>query len=58
MATIISSGIKNAEALFGPMRDATPEEQKAIQASIDKIYKPTGLNFWDVVDETEKEENK
>lgn len=29
------------------MRDATLEEQQAIQDNIDKISKPTGVNFWD-----------
>ena len=36
-----------AKALFGEMREATSEEQKAIQDSIRKISKPTGFNFWD-----------
>ena len=29
------------------MRDATLEEQQAIQENIDKISKPTGINFND-----------
>ena len=29
------------------MRDATPEEQQSVQEYIDKISKPTGVNFWD-----------
>ena len=32
------------------MRDATPEEQKSVQEYIDKISKPTGVNFYDVID--------
>lgn len=32
------------------MRDATPEEQKAIQKNIDQISKKTGFNFWDYME--------
>lgn len=33
-----------------PMRDATPEEQKSVDDYIKSISKPTGINFWDLVD--------
>lgn len=33
------------------MRDATLEEQKAIQDNIDKISIPTGYNFWELLDD-------
>ena len=36
-----------ARNLFGEMREATSEEQKKIQESIEKISRPTGVNFWD-----------
>lgn len=32
------------------MRDATPEEQEAIDRYIKSISKPTGVNFWDLTD--------
>ena len=32
------------------MRDATPEEQEAIDKYIKSISKPTGVNFWDLAD--------
>ena len=32
------------------MRDATPEEQEAIDKYIKSISKPTGINFWDLAD--------
>ena len=34
----------------GGMRDATPEEQEAIDKYIKSISKPTGVNFWDLAD--------
>lgn len=33
------------------MRDATLEEQQTIQENIDKISKPTGINFWELLEE-------
>ena len=38
---------KEAQSLFGNMREATIAEQKSIQDNIDKISMPTGVNFWD-----------
>ncbi len=38
---------KEAQSLFGNMREATFAEQKSIQDNIDKISVPTGVNFWD-----------
>ena len=37
------------------MRDATPEEQKSIHGYIDKISKPTGVNFWDPIEALDKD---
>lgn len=36
------------ELFDGEMRDFTQEEQKAYQESLDKIYKPIGVNIWDI----------
>ena len=36
-----------AQRMFGQMREATFEEQCAIQRNIDKISTCTGVNFWD-----------
>ena len=36
-----------AEFLFGPMREATKEEQDDVKKYIESIAVPTGLNFWD-----------
>lgn len=33
------------------MRDATREEQQTIQKNVDKISTPTGVNFWDFIDD-------
>lgn len=38
---------KEAQGLFGNMREATIAEQRALQDNIDKISVPTGINFWD-----------
>lgn len=38
---------KEAQSLFGNMREATIAEQKSIQNNIDKISVETGYNFWD-----------
>lgn len=38
---------KEAQSLFGNMREATIVEQKSIQNNIDKISVETGYNFWD-----------
>ena len=37
---------KEAEALFGKMREATAEEYEHIQKYIDSISIPTGVDFW------------
>jgi hypothetical protein len=34
------------------MRPATLEEQQSIQEHIEAISKPTGINFWDVLEKT------
>ena len=36
------------------MREATIEEQQAITSNIDKISKPTGINFWDFFNEMDE----
>lgn len=38
---------KEAQSLFGNMREATIAEQKSIQNNIGKISVETGYNFWD-----------
>lgn len=37
---------KEAQSLFGNMREATIAEQKSIQNNIGKISVETGYNFW------------
>jgi hypothetical protein len=32
------------------MRESTPEERQSIQENIDKISKPTGVNFWELLE--------
>ena len=32
------------------MRDATPEEMQSVEEHIDSISKPTGVHFWEVVE--------
>ena len=46
--------IKEAEELFGEMRDTTPEEQQCINNYIKDISDPTGINFFDMIDDKEK----
>mgnify|MGYP001782823517 CR=1 FL=1 len=46
--------IKEAEELFGEMRDATPEEQGCINNYIKDISEPTGINIYDLIDDKEK----
>ena len=41
--------IKEAEELFGEMRDATPEEQECINNYIKDISNPTGVNIFDLI---------
>ena len=41
--------IKEAEDLFGNMRDATPEEQKNINGYLKEISMPTGMNIFDLL---------
>lgn len=48
--------IKEAEELFGEMRDATPEEQKYIDNHIKNISVPTGVNIFDLLDSNEEAE--
>ena len=35
------------------MRNATLEERQSIQENIDKISKPTGVNFWELLEKNE-----
>lgn len=42
--------IKEAEDLFGNMRDTTPEEQKNINSHLKEISMPTGMNIFDLLD--------
>lgn len=44
-----------AKELFGDMRDSTPEENKAINKYISEISEDTGVNFFDFVEENDKE---
>jgi len=39
---------KEANMLFGELRDATPEEQASINDYIKSISKDTGVNFFDI----------
>lgn len=39
---------KEANALFGEMRNATPEEQESINRYIKSISRDTGVNFFDI----------
>lgn len=48
--------IKEAEDLFGNMRDTTPEEQKCIDNHIKNISVPTGVNIFDLLDSNEEAE--
>ena len=48
--------IKEAEELFGEMRDVTPEEQKCIDNHIKNISVPTGVNIFDLLDSNEEAE--
>lgn len=41
--------IKEAEDLFGNMRDTTPEEQKNINSHLKEISMPTGMNIFDLL---------
>ena len=35
------------------MRDATKEEQKKVNNRIDSISEDTGVNFWDILEESD-----
>ncbi len=39
---------KEANTLFGEMRNATPEEQESINKYIKSISRDTGVNFFDI----------
>lgn len=41
---------KEAESLFGKMRESTPEEDESIQSYLDSISEPTGFNIFDILD--------
>lgn len=49
--------IEETEKLFGKMRDATPEEQENIDNYLKSISTPTGVNFFDLLN-NEKENIK
>ena len=38
------------------MRDTTLEEQKSVQENIDKISRPTRVNFWELLEEHNNKE--
>lgn len=46
--------IKEAEEIFGEMRDTTPEEQASINTYIKSISKDTGVNIFDLLDKEEQ----
>ena len=37
---------------YDGMRDATKEEQKKVNSHIDSISEDTGVNFWDILEES------
>lgn len=49
--------IQEWDALLGDMRDATPEEENAINTNLKNISSSTGVNFWDYM-ENEKEDKR
>lgn len=49
--------IEEVEELFGKMRDATSEEQENINNYLKSISTPTGVNFFDLLN-NEKENIK
>ena len=40
-----------AKELFGDMRDVTQEEADQVAEYINSISEPTGINFWEKLDE-------
>lgn len=40
------------------MREATLEEQRVIQENIDKVSRPTGVNFWSPIEAIEEFNNQ
>ena len=45
----------NIKELFDDMRDATKEEQKKVNNRIDGISEDTGVNFWDILEESKSD---
>ena len=41
------------DSSYDYMRDATKEEQEKVNSHIDNISEDTGVNFWDILDESE-----
>lgn len=39
-----------AQELFGEMRDLTEEERKSYNEYLKSISEPTGINFWDLLE--------
>lgn len=45
--------LEEAHEIFGEMRNFTKEEAEAYSKMLKKISKPTGKNFFDLIDEEE-----
>lgn len=41
----------DAIELFGEMRDPTPDELEQLGEYINSISEPTGINFWEILDD-------
>ena len=46
--------VKEAEAAFGKMRNATKEEQESVYRYIRSISQDTGENFFDILDDNSR----
>lgn len=46
--------VKEAEAAFGKMRNATKEEQESVNRYIRSISQDTGENFFDILDDNSR----
>lgn len=47
---------KEAKELFGEMRGFTQEESDEYEAALDRLSEPTGINFYDLLEENKKSE--
>ena len=47
--------MKNSDNFFDNMRDATKEEQEKVNSHIDNISEDTGVNFWDILEESKSD---